>query len=128
VLVGVDTPAVDGAALAVAFADALRHVGRLTGLHARHGAGLLHGHWAGHDGAARLAALEGLADQLAPWAARHPDVPVELEIVHGQPTPALLSAAVRARLVVLGTRGETLLRGLSSGRPAVRCCAAARCP
>jgi hypothetical protein len=31
---------------------------------------------------------------------------VELDIVHGQPAPALLSAAVRARLVVLGTRGR----------------------
>jgi nucleotide-binding universal stress UspA family protein len=106
VLVGVDTPAVDGAALAVAFADARRHAGRLVVLHAWHGAGLLHGHGAGHDEAARTAAWDRLADQLAPWAARYPDVPVELEIVHGQPTPALLAAAVRARMVVLGTRGR----------------------
>jgi nucleotide-binding universal stress UspA family protein len=106
VLVGVDTPAVDGAALAVAFADARRHAGRLVVLHAWHRAGLLHGHGAGHDEATRIAALDRLADQLAAWAARYPDVPVELEIVHGRPAPALLAAAVRARTVVLGTRGR----------------------
>jgi nucleotide-binding universal stress UspA family protein len=106
VLVGVDTPAADGAALAVAFADARRHAGRLVVLHARHGAGPLHRHGTGHDEAARIAARDRLADQIAPWAARYPDVPVELEIAHGQPTPALLAAAVRARMVVLGTRGR----------------------
>jgi nucleotide-binding universal stress UspA family protein len=56
--------------------------------------------------AAHIAACDRLADQLSAWAARYPDVPVELEIVHGQPAPALLSAAVRARTVVLGTRGR----------------------
>lgn len=106
VLVGVDTPAVDGAALAVAFADARRRSGRLVVLHARHGAGLLHGHGAGHDEASRIAARDRLADQLAAWTVRYPDVPVELEIVHGRPAPALLAAAVRARMVVLGTRGR----------------------
>jgi nucleotide-binding universal stress UspA family protein len=106
VLVGVVTPAVDGAALAVAFADARRHAGPLVVLHAWHGADLLHGYRAGHDEAARIAARDRPADQLAPWVARYPDVPVELEIVHGQPAPALLSAAVRARMVVVGTRGR----------------------
>jgi nucleotide-binding universal stress UspA family protein len=106
VLVGVDTPALDGPPLAVAFADARRHAGRLVVLHAWHGAGLLPGHGAGHDEAALIAARDRLADQLAPWAARHPDVPVKLEIVRGQPTSAVLSAAARARMVVLGTRGR----------------------
>jgi nucleotide-binding universal stress UspA family protein len=106
VLVGVDSPAVDAAALTVAFADAERHGGRLTVLHARHGTGQFREHLAGHDEAARIAAQDRLADELAPWSARFPDVPVELELVHGQPTPALLAAAVGARLVVLGTRGR----------------------
>jgi nucleotide-binding universal stress UspA family protein len=103
-LVGVDTPTADGAALAVAFADARRHAGGLVVLHAWHGAGLLRG--AGHDEAMRIAAWDRLADQLAAWASRYPDVPVELEIAHGQPASALLAAAVRARMVVLGTRGR----------------------
>lgn len=106
VLVGVDTPAADAAALTVAFADAERHDGRLVVLHARHGAARLREHVTGHDEAGRIADQDRLADELAPWAARFPRVPVQLEVVHGQPTPALLAAAVGARLVVLGTRAR----------------------
>lgn len=107
VLVGVDRPADDAAVLDVAFADARLHGDRLVVLHARHGAGPAHVHAAGHDHAAHMAARDRLADELAPWAKRYPDVPVELEIRHGQPTPALLAAAVRARMVVLGCRGRS---------------------
>lgn len=107
VLVGVDLPADEAAVLDVAFADARCHGDRLVVLHARHGAGPTYEHAAGHDQAAHMAAWDRLTDELAPWAKRYPDVPVELEIVHGQPTPALLAAAVRARMVVLGTRGRS---------------------
>jgi nucleotide-binding universal stress UspA family protein len=104
VLVGVDDPATDTAALTVAFSDARRHGGRVVVLHVRYTAASLGEHLAGHAEAARIAAWDELADALAPWAARFPDVPVELQIMHGLPTPALLAAAVHARLVVVGTR------------------------
>jgi nucleotide-binding universal stress UspA family protein len=92
VLVGVDDPATDAAALTVAFADAHRHGGRVVVLHAGHGAA-----FAGH---------QHHSDALAPWPARFPDVPVELSIVPGPPVTALLSAAAEARIVVLGTRAQ----------------------
>jgi nucleotide-binding universal stress UspA family protein len=87
VLVGVDDPAIDAAALTVAFSDAHRHRGRVAVLHAGHGVPF------------------GL-DALAPWTTRFPEVPVELTVVPGSPVPALLAAAVDARVVVLGTRAR----------------------
>jgi nucleotide-binding universal stress UspA family protein len=106
VLVGIDDPATDAAALTVAFADARRHGGRVVVLHARHGAAPFRAHLTGHPETARVAAWEELVDALAPWAERFPGVPVELAVVPGHSTPALLAAAVDARLVVLGTRGR----------------------
>ncbi|GAA3064300.1 universal stress protein [Pseudonocardia yunnanensis] len=107
VLVGVDRPVDDAAVLDVAFADARLHGDRLVVLHARHGTGTAYERAAGHDQAAHMATWDRLADELAPWAMRFPDVAVELEIRHGQPTPTLLAAAVQARMVVLGSRGRS---------------------
>jgi nucleotide-binding universal stress UspA family protein len=92
VLVGVDDPTTDAAALTVAFADAHRHGGRVVALHAGHG-----DPFGGH---------QDHSAALAPWTARFPDVPVELTVVPRQPVTALLSAAATARLVVLGTRAH----------------------
>ena len=106
VLVGVDDPAIDAATLTVAFRDAHRHGGPLIVLHARHGAAPFRAHLTGHAEAARVVASEELAAALAPWTTRFPDVPVELTVVPGQPASELLTAAVDARLVVLGTRAR----------------------
>ncbi|OLT14310.1 hypothetical protein BJF78_02320 [Pseudonocardia sp. CNS-139] len=70
-----------------AFADARCHGDGVVVLHA------------GPDGAL-------LAEGLRPWTARHPDVPVRLEVVAGQPAAALLAASVTARLLVVGTHGR----------------------
>jgi nucleotide-binding universal stress UspA family protein len=107
VLVGVDDPRTDAPAVTTAFTDAHRHGGRLVVLHARHGTAPLRARLTGHAEPARIAAWDELADDLAPWAARFPDVPVELHVVPGLPTAALLAAAVEARLLVLGTRGRS---------------------
>jgi nucleotide-binding universal stress UspA family protein len=100
VLVGVDAPASDATALNVAFADARLHGTGLVVVHARHGGR------ADHDEAARIAVGSRLAAALDPWLTRFPDVPVEVEVVPGQPAPALLDAARSARLLVVGTRGR----------------------
>jgi nucleotide-binding universal stress UspA family protein len=102
-LAGVDEPATDKAVLDVAFSEARRHRDQLLVLHAG----------------------GPLADQLTSWADRYPDVPVDLRIVPGPPAPALLAAAVRARMVVLGTRGRTaparVLFGSTSRQVLRRC-------
>jgi nucleotide-binding universal stress UspA family protein len=106
VLVGVDTPAIDSSVLTIAFSDARRHGGRLVVLHARHGVGPVREHLTGSEEIARVAAWNQLDDELDPWAARFPDVPVEVRVVVGNAALALLAAAGEARLVVLGTRGH----------------------
>ncbi|GAA2558756.1 universal stress protein [Pseudonocardia hydrocarbonoxydans] len=106
VLVGVDDVTADAAALTVGFTDAHRHGSGIVVLHARPGAAPFRARLAGHTEAARVAAWAELAGALAPWAARFPDVPLELALVPGQPASPLLAAAVDARLLVLGTRGR----------------------
>jgi nucleotide-binding universal stress UspA family protein len=127
VVVGVDRPASDAAALEVAFADARRHGCQVVVLHALHGAGPLRDHLTGHEVSARTAALARLSDELAPWATRYSDVPMRVEVVHDQPSAALLVASVKARLVVLGDRSHSaparVLFG-STSREVLRRCGA----
>jgi nucleotide-binding universal stress UspA family protein len=61
-----------------------------------------------------------LAEQLAGWRDKFPDVPVRQVIVHGRPADALLhyglqSDATRPQLVVVGSRGRGGLTGLLLG-------------
>jgi nucleotide-binding universal stress UspA family protein len=105
VLVGVNHPATDAAALTWAFSEAQLYGGRVVILHARPAAAPFCAHLTGHADAARATPWEELVNALSPWSARFPDVPVELTIVPGQPTTALLAAASAARLVVVGNRG-----------------------
>ncbi|WP_214401442.1 universal stress protein [Pseudonocardia lacus] len=100
VLVGVDDPGADAAALAVAFAEAALHGVGVVVLQAR--AGLrehLPGH-AAHD-EERTAHLRAA---LAEWSRRYPRVAVDLRTPGADPTSALLTAAHAARVLVVGAR------------------------
>lgn len=125
VLVGVDTAAVDGPALTTAFDDARRHGATLVVLHVRQRTGPVREHDSDEDRAAHLAVRDGLRDALGPWSQRYPDVPMDVQVVRGNPTRALLTAAARARLVVLGSRGRSApVRALfgSTSREVLRRC------
>lgn len=56
-----------------------------------------------------------LAESVAGWQERHPDVVVTRELVPGPPATALLSRAEQARCVVVGSRGRGGFRGLLLG-------------
>lgn len=86
VVVGVQTAGVDAAALDAAFADAARHRSALVAVH----------------GGSGDPTREQLADALAPWRDRFPQVQVECLAMRGHPRDALLDAARTARLVVVG--------------------------
>lgn len=101
VLVGVDTVEGDGPALDLAFSDARRHGGRVEVLHARPVVDPLRP--PAVEQAADVAAREQLRAELGHWAARFPEVPVEVTVVHDVPARALLRAAEGSRLVVVGT-------------------------
>jgi nucleotide-binding universal stress UspA family protein len=105
VLLGVDDPVVDAAAVGVAFADADRHGTALVVLHAR----------PHHAPGADADAAADLEEQLAPWRRAHPRVTAEVRIARGRPEDALLHAAARARLVVVSTRGRGSLARIVLG-------------
>ena len=104
VIVGVDAAETDVAALEVAFADARRHGDGVVVVHSRHRTGPYHGHAGERDD--RAVAVSRLGADLAPWTSRYPDVPLRVHVVTGAPAATLLTAAITARLLVVGTHGR----------------------
>nr|BFE71894.1 hypothetical protein GCM10020092_051950 [Actinoplanes digitatis] len=62
-----------------------------------------------------------LDEQLAPWRAKHPEVPVEVLLTHEGAAAALVKASAGAQLVVVGSHGHGGITGtlLGSAEPAV---------
>ena len=56
-----------------------------------------------------------LAESLAGWQQKFPDVAVTHEVVIGHPVPTLVSGAADARLLVVGSRGRGSVRSLLLG-------------
>jgi nucleotide-binding universal stress UspA family protein len=56
-----------------------------------------------------------LAESLAGWEEKFPDVEVVQQVVLGHPVPSLVSRAAKARLLVVGSRGHSSLRSLVLG-------------
>jgi nucleotide-binding universal stress UspA family protein len=106
VIVGVDAPETDVAALEVAFADARRHGDGVVVVHSRHRTGPHHGHAGARDDHDRAVAVSRLGADLVPWTSRYPDVPLRVHVVTGAPAGTLLTAAITARLLVVGTHGR----------------------
>ncbi|MFY1632892.1 universal stress protein [Solwaraspora sp. WMMB335] len=51
-----------------------------------------------------------LAEAVAPWHEKYPEVPVRQQVVHGPPARVLIDRAADAGLVVVGARGDHPLR------------------
>jgi nucleotide-binding universal stress UspA family protein len=123
VVVGVDGSEPSHAAVGFAFAEASRMHTDLVALHA----------WQlplpGGVGEAAALALEAglgremyedaarqmLTDAVAPWRDRYRDVLVRQQTTQGGAAPALLTAAERAAMLVVGTRGHGGFAGLLLG-------------
>lgn len=56
-----------------------------------------------------------LAESLAGWAEKFPDVRIESRVVHGHPVRSLVREAAAARLLVVGSRGRGAVRSLVLG-------------
>jgi nucleotide-binding universal stress UspA family protein len=69
-----------------------------------------------------------LAERLAGWADKYPDVPVQQVLVHDRPAPALLKHAANAQLVVVGTRGHGRLTSVLLGSTSHALISHAACP
>lgn len=115
VVVGVDGTEVSEAAIAFAFEEAdLRRVG-LTALHAwdwpEHVDATHHGLWA----AAQEAEEAVLAERLAGWTEKFPDVDVTRVTRRADPAWALVDESAGAALTVVGSRGSGGFKGLLLG-------------
>lgn len=114
VLVGVDGTGNSVPALELAFAEAsFRGVG-LTALHAwrdTSGLDLPIDDWAG----VRASEEAALAESLAGYAERYPEVPVRRIVVTDRPVRSLLDESERAQLVVVGSRGRGGFVGMLLG-------------
>ncbi|MFI1991495.1 universal stress protein [Actinoplanes sp. NPDC020271] len=75
--------------------------------------------------AAELAHVE---EQLAPWRAKFPEVPVEVTLSHDTPPAALVAASRNAQLIIVGSHGHGLLSGTLVGSTSLQLLHHAACP
>ncbi|MEU4541544.1 universal stress protein [Streptosporangium sp. NPDC023825] len=116
VAVGVDGSAAGADALGFAFAEASLHGAGLRAVHAW-------SHPIAGGGPFALQAAEEtaeaerrlLAEALAGWSERYPDVKVTEQLEHGHPARVLAEASAHADLLVVGSRGRGDLTGLLLG-------------
>ena len=131
VVVGVDTSPTSEAALASAFDEASWRGAELVAVHA----------WIEFDGeppatirspteweVARQNAAETLAERLAGWQEKYPDVAVRRVVTHHLVVHALLAHAGDAQLLVVGSRGHGGFAGLLLGSTSQTLIYHAPCP
>jgi nucleotide-binding universal stress UspA family protein len=119
VLVGIDGSPASELATAIAFDEASWRGVELVALHAAYDSdpfGIHQLEWA----AVEPKADEALAERLAGWQERYPDVRVRRAVVFDRPAHYLVEQAKTAQLVVVGTRGHgeftsLLLGSVSAG-------------
>jgi nucleotide-binding universal stress UspA family protein len=104
VVLGLQDVTADAHAVTVAFADAERHGSHLAVVHTVHAGGSERNFHPGHHTVGELES--GILDGLGPWRSRHPDVPIDVQVVSGAAAGHLLEASVTGRLLVLGTHAR----------------------
>lgn len=118
VLVGIDGSPASELATAIAFDEASRRNVGLVALHAWSPVGVFDTIVSFRSpGWPSLRAVEDeiLAERLAGWAERYPDVPVERHIVRDEPARQLVETARWAQLVVVGSHGRGGFAGMLLG-------------
>jgi nucleotide-binding universal stress UspA family protein len=132
VVVGVDGSAASEPALGYAFAYAAATGRGLTAVHTWWWEPLegvnQYEPWAG-DWTQIASQEESLvAESLAGWSEKFPDVPVRRHVVRGDPVIEMLAQAQGASLLVVGSRGRGGFAGLLLGSASRRVLKRARCP
>jgi len=91
--------------------------------------GMLRPHPLQEDPAEIAAAERGkLAEQVAGWQRKYPDLAIELEVVRGRPVRTLLERGEDAQLVVVGCRGRGGFTGMLLGSTSQALIAHSPCP
>ncbi|HET6708037.1 universal stress protein, partial [Amycolatopsis sp.] len=132
VVVGVDGSALSEGAIAWAFEEASLRNAPLVALYTWHDgdtAGLFSdGNVAFQGEAVQDSGRRLLAQRLAGWQEKYPDVQVERRVEHDKPRSRLLSASHGAQLVVVGSRGRGGFTGLVLGSTSQALLHHASCP
>ncbi|WP_227999664.1 universal stress protein [Nocardia australiensis] len=131
VVVGVDGSAAGAAAVAAAFAEAAERNARLIAVHAY--SDLNFDRFAGlpntiRDPAVAAAAQAVLAEQLAGWQEKYPDVEVVRKVYPSGPRHQLIEWSKSAQILVVGSRGRGGFSGLLLGTTSNSLVQQARCP
>lgn len=127
VLVGIDGSPVSEPATAIAFGEASRRGVDLVALHAWSDVGAIE--LPGFDWATLKAEQDDiLAERLARWQQRYPDVTVNPVVVCDQPARQLVEHSATAQLVVVGSRGRGGFAGMLLGSVSTAVAHAARIP
>lgn len=126
VLVGIDGSPASEEATALAFDEASRRGVPLIALHAWSDASFpsIGSDWERYEeGGHRI-----LAERLAGWQERYPDVQVQRRIVSDDPARRVVEASAQAQLVVIGSRGRGGFSSLVLGSVAAKVAQAATAP
>lgn len=131
VVVGVDGSPTSDAAVGLAFEEASLRRTELVAVHtwlehASDTAFLVES--ALNQDAVPEGALQVLAEWLADWAAKYPDVTVVRRVTLGRPIVNLLAAAADAQLLVVGSRGRGAFAGVVLGSTSQALVYHAPCP
>ena len=131
VLVGIDGSRESELATAIAFDEASRRKVGLTALHAWSDVSVLNA-FASFSGpgwpALRAVEDEILAERLAGWGERYPDVPVSRLIERDEPARGIVDASESAQLVVVGGHGRGGFAGMLLGSVSAAVVLLARVP
>jgi nucleotide-binding universal stress UspA family protein len=110
VVVGLDGSTASEQALGYAFQAAARAGAALRAVHAWDDLGALHSPMAPAEvlpvDEIEAAALRMLAEQVASWQEKYPNVAVEGQVIHERPAAALIELGGLARMIVVGSRGR----------------------
>ncbi|MCX2932660.1 universal stress protein [Mycobacterium sp. CVI_P3] len=119
VIVGIDGSACSEYATEIAFDEASRRGVDLVAMHAWSDMGPIDFasvNWAPIEWRnIKVAEEEVLAERLAGWRERYPDVTVHRHVVCDRPTPRLLERAQSAQLIVVGSHGRGGFEGMLLG-------------
>jgi nucleotide-binding universal stress UspA family protein len=131
VLLGVDGSQVSGIATAIAFDEASGRGAELVALHVWSDADMtaaLAGAFSSEESAQRRAAEKTLAESLAGWQERYPDVAVRRVVEFDRPVQHLVEKSQRAQLVVIGSHGRGGFTGMLLGSVSAAVAQEARVP